>query len=183
VIVRCPDAAHTDGIRERWFVALRSRLRDGFLVLCVRLQHELTEAVFRTPVVDGAQQREVASFAVDHERSRRERDVATGPVALLPDAEAEQLQAIQLAADELQFGVRELVLGFVLLVANDVDRDSSGIPPLTGARLAKLRASPVFHTKHTCCVRSFNYLCGEEPLGVMAQAAVATLRRLWNGRS
>jgi hypothetical protein len=37
-----------------------------------------------------------------------------------------------------------------------------------------LRASPVFHTKHTCYVWSFNYLSGEEPLGVMAQAAVAT---------
>ena len=37
-----------------------------------------------------------------------------------------------------------------------------------------MRASPVFHTKHTCCVRSFNYLCGEEPLGLVAQATVAT---------
>jgi hypothetical protein len=43
-----------------------------------------------------------------------------------------------------------------------------------GAMPATTRASPLFHTKHTCYVRDSNYLSGEEPLGLMAQATVAT---------
>ena len=37
-----------------------------------------------------------------------------------------------------------------------------------------MRASPLLHTKHTCHVWYFDYLSDEEPLGLMAQAAVAT---------
>ena len=34
-----------------------------------------------------------------------------------------------------------------------------------------MRASPRLHTKHTGSVRSFDFLSGQEPLGLMAQAA------------
>src|SRR5206468_12168216 len=89
----------------------------------VRLQHELTHAVLHAPVVHGAEQSEVATFPVHCERACRERDILARAVALLPHGEAQQLETVELAADEMDFGVSELVLRFVVLIPNDVDGD------------------------------------------------------------
>src|SRR5687768_9458701 len=75
---------------------LRSRrIRRGVLVLGVRLQHELTDAVLRRRIGDRTQQREAAALTVDGIGARRERDVPAATAAAFPDGEADQLQAVE----------------------------------------------------------------------------------------
>ena len=99
--------ARRAGLSLDWLCGCSAVRPTGFRR--VRLQYELSKPVLGGTIVNGADQGEVASLSVDHERARREGDVAAPPVALLPDAEAKQFQAIELATDELQFGIRELV--------------------------------------------------------------------------
>ena len=58
-------------------------------------------------VADRTQQREAAAFTVDRVLPRGERDVAAAAGAPFPDGEADQLQAVELAAGEVQFGIGE----------------------------------------------------------------------------
>src|SRR5690606_22499876 len=66
-------------------------------------------------------QREAAALAVDGELARGERHVATVSVASLPDGEANQLEAIQLAAGEVHLGVGEFPGWDVAIVRQDAD--------------------------------------------------------------
>ena len=74
---------------------LRSGLRRGLLVLGVCLQPEIADALLRTRVRDGTQQREAATFTIDRVLARGEGDVAATTRATLPDGEADQLQSLR----------------------------------------------------------------------------------------
>src|SRR5439155_522656 len=102
--------------------------RRGFHLLrmrAVRLQHELAETVLSRWVIDSAQEREATSLTIGGELARRERDALSGAVTPCPDGEADQPQAIELAAGEMEFGVRELA-GRHVAVANDLHEDVHG---------------------------------------------------------
>src|SRR2546425_1384843 len=95
---------------------LRSGLRRGLLVLGVRLQHEIADALLRARVSDRTQQRKAATFTVDRVLASGEGDVAATTRATLPDGEADQLQAFEHAVGEMQLGIREFARGGLLVV-------------------------------------------------------------------
>src|SRR5438093_1473622 len=104
----------------------RMRLRisgDGrpFLVLGIRLQHEIANAFLRVDIGDRAQQRKGATFTVHGVLARREGDVATATAATLPDGEADQLQACELAVAEVQLGIGEFAGRVAFVVRCDLD--------------------------------------------------------------
>src|SRR5690606_28426987 len=74
----------------------------------VRLQDQIAQPVLRVRVLNSADEREVPPLAVDRERPRRERDDPPASVAPLPDGEANELEAIELAASVVDLGVGEL---------------------------------------------------------------------------
>src|SRR5690606_28677164 len=96
----------------------------------VRPQDQLAQPVLRVRVVNGADEREVPPLAMDGERPRGERDDAPAPVAPLPDGKANELEAIELAASEVDLGVGELAGGRGSIGAQDLDRGFHGVPPL-----------------------------------------------------
>ncbi len=79
-----------------------------------------------------AKQREVASIAVHDELARREGDASAGALAPSPDCKANQLESLELATDEVDLCVRELVSGLPVFVAENLDFDIHGIPPRSG---------------------------------------------------
>src|SRR2546430_7146553 len=85
----------------------RSSLRPGLLELGVGLQHEIADAFLGVRVDDWPKQCEAATVTVDDVLARREGDVATATAAPLPDGEADQLHAVELAVGEMQLGIRE----------------------------------------------------------------------------
>src|SRR6516165_8836295 len=101
---------------------LRTR-RDGvsLLVFGVRPEHEIADTVLRRLVSDGPQQREAAALTIDGVLACRERDVAAVAATPLPDAEADELQAIELAVDEVQLGIGEFAGRRAFLVWRDFD--------------------------------------------------------------
>src|SRR5581483_2030317 len=91
----------------------------------IRLQDEVPQAVLRRRITDGAEQEETAPLPVGCELARGERDVLASAVLSRPDAEPDQPQAIELAAGEVEFGVRELA-GRHVTVADDLHEDVHG---------------------------------------------------------
>src|SRR5262249_21721964 len=86
----------------------------------VRLEDEVADAVVCSVVSNGPQQCEAATLPVDGVLARREGDVASTS-APLPDGEADQLQAFELAVAEVQLGVRQLAGGLLFLVGKNLD--------------------------------------------------------------
>src|SRR5262249_13297845 len=121
--VTAPERCRWTASRNRRVRGL-SGLRDLEIlgVRAVRLEHELAQAILGRWILDRSQQREATSLTVGRELARRERDVLPGPVAPCPDGKADQPQAIELAAGEMEFGVRELA-GRHVTVANDLHED------------------------------------------------------------
>src|SRR4029453_9340133 len=78
-------------------VRLRAGTRSVRLVIRVRLEHQIANAVLRRRVGDRPQQRKAATFTVDGVLPRGERNVATGTATPLPDGEPDQLQALECA--------------------------------------------------------------------------------------
>src|SRR4029434_6242254 len=66
------------------------------------------QTVLSSRIANGAQHEEAAALTIGGELARGERDVLASAVLSRPDAEADQPQAIELAAGEVEFGVREL---------------------------------------------------------------------------
>jgi hypothetical protein len=103
---------------------LRGRCdRASLLVLGERFEHELAHAVLRVHVGDGPQQRETAALTIDGVLARRERNVAAVATASLPDAEADQLLAVEIAVDEMQLGIGEFAGRIAFVVWRDFDDD------------------------------------------------------------
>src|SRR5262245_45667035 len=101
---------------------LRTR-RDGvaLLVLRIRFEHEIAQAVLRLLISEGAQQREAAALSIDRVLARRERDVAAVAATPLPDGEPEQLQTFECAIVEMQLGIREFAARVASVVWGDLD--------------------------------------------------------------
>jgi hypothetical protein len=84
------------------------------------------------------------------ELASRERDVLAGAIPSRPDSEPDQLQAIEFAAGEVEFGVREFA-GRHVTVANDLDErihgaiSSNAIPRLRGSRCPLMLFAPSVH--------------------------------------
>src|SRR5262249_23667523 len=104
-------------------------------VRAVRLQHELAQALLRRWVVDSSQQRETTSLAIGGELTCPELDALACAVAPCPDGKADQPQAIELAAGEMEFSVRELA-GRHVAVANDLHEDVHGATSCEARHLA-----------------------------------------------
>ena len=85
----------------------------------VRLQDELAHSILCGWIVNRAQQREATALTMSSELASRERNVLAGAVPSCPDSEPDQLQAIELAAGEVEFGVREFA-GRHVTVADDL---------------------------------------------------------------
>jgi hypothetical protein len=68
---------------------------------------------------------EAAALTVDGVLARRERDVAAIAAAALPHGEPDQLQAVELAACEMQLGFREFAGRVPLVVGGDLDDDAA----------------------------------------------------------
>ena len=100
---------------------LRSGLCGRLFVLGEGLEHEFTNALLRIHVGDRAQQRETASFTVDGVRACREGDVASATGTAFPDGEADQLQAVEFAAGEMQLGIGEFADRILLVVWCELD--------------------------------------------------------------
>jgi hypothetical protein len=83
------------------------RLLDFLRVSLVRLQHEIAHTLLSRGIINRTQQREATPLTMGGELTRREGDVLACAVPTRPDAEADQLQAIELATGEVEFGVRE----------------------------------------------------------------------------
>src|SRR5262249_5328347 len=96
-------------------------LRGGLLVLRIRLEHEITDALLGMRVSDWAQQREAATLVLHDVLARREGDVPTAATAALPDAEADQLQAFEFSVGEMQLGIREFAGRVAFVVRRDLD--------------------------------------------------------------
>src|SRR5688572_15505167 len=102
------------------------RDRGLLLVLGVRLQDRLTDAILRRGVADRPQQREAAPLAVHRVRARGKRHVPAAARAALPDAEADQLQPFEDPVGEMEFRLGKLSGRVVLLVRGDFhDHDDS----------------------------------------------------------
>ena len=72
-----------------------------------RLENQLAQAVLRGDVEDRPQQREAAALAVDAVLPRRKRDVPPVSTSPFPDRKTDQLEAVERALGEVQFGVGE----------------------------------------------------------------------------
>jgi hypothetical protein len=97
-----PAAGHTaDGRRTGTGLRLRCT-RVALLLLGVRLQHEIADALLRVDVSDWSQHCEAATLTVDGVLARPEGDVAAVATASFPDVEPDRLQAVELAVDETQ---------------------------------------------------------------------------------
>src|SRR5713226_4026037 len=79
----------------------------AFLVIGVRLQNEVPDALLGRGVGDRTEKREAALLAVDGVLTCGEGHVAARTAAALPDPEANQLEAVERAAGEVQLGVCE----------------------------------------------------------------------------
>ena len=68
--------------------------------------------------------------------ARGEGHVATGAAAALPDAESDQLEAVEVAAGKVQLGVGELARGVAVVVGEDLDDEGGGHlgPPMLARR-------------------------------------------------
>jgi hypothetical protein len=84
------------------------------------VQDDVAEPVLAGGVDDRAQQREAAPLAVDGVLARRERDVAAVARATFLNAEPDQLESVQDALGEVQFGIRELA-GRIAAIVGDED--------------------------------------------------------------
>src|ERR671918_487226 len=84
----------------------RSSLLELLFVRTISLQDELPQTVLSSRIANGAQQEEAAALTIGGELARGERDVLASAVLSRPDAEADQPQAIELAAGKVEFGVR-----------------------------------------------------------------------------
>ena len=79
-------------------------LCDGRFVLAVGVEDDLSQSVLRAGVDDRPQQREAATLAVHRVLPGWKRHIAPARLAL-PDREADQLEAVEVAAGEVQLGV------------------------------------------------------------------------------
>src|SRR5262249_16920659 len=113
-----PITGHRSAQCPAILTALSRSDRFVLLVLGIRTEHKLADAVLRRDIGDGPQQREAGALTVDGILARRERDAAAGATTS-PDAEADQLQAVELAADEMQLGFGEFVGRVAFLVRLD----------------------------------------------------------------
>ena len=103
-------------------VGLRCGRGDvSLLVLRVRGEDEIADALLRVDVRDRAQQRKAAALTIDGVLARRERDVAPRATAALSDAEADQLQAVERAVGEMQLGIGEFAGRVAFVVRGDLD--------------------------------------------------------------
>ncbi len=82
-----------------------------------RPHDDVAQAVLGTWILDGAQQQEAATVTAHGVLTRRERDVLAVAVAARPYGKSDQLQAIEIAASEVDLGVCELAGGLVTVVA------------------------------------------------------------------
>src|SRR3954470_12544302 len=110
-----------------WFVMLRGGGCGLLLVLGVRIEDEIADAVLGVDIRGRPQQREAATLTIDGVLARRERDVAAIATAALPYAEADQLQAVEFAVDEMQLGIREFADGVAFVVRRDFDDDAHDV--------------------------------------------------------
>src|SRR5580765_1904169 len=95
--------------------------RDGLLRLDlgVRLQDQVTYPVLRRGIHHRPKKRETPAFAVHRVLARRERDVPAVSTSPLPDGKANQLEPVERAAREVQFGVGQLAGRVALVVHHD----------------------------------------------------------------
>src|SRR6185295_11164766 len=107
-------------VRTAWDGSGCDRLRASF-ELGVRGEDEIADALLRVDVRDRAQQRKAAALTIDGVLVRRERDVAPRATAALPDAEADQLQAVERAVGEMQLGIGEFAGRVAFVVRGDLD--------------------------------------------------------------
>src|SRR5688572_23705275 len=109
------------------------RRSDGLLRLfVVRAEHELANVVLRSGIGDGPEQCKVPPIAVHDELACREGHASAGTLATAPNCKTNQLESLELAADEVDLCVRELVSGLPVFVAENLDFDIHGIPPRSG---------------------------------------------------
>src|SRR4051812_35454816 len=114
------------------------RIRRFIVLGCVRCQDELLESRLRIRRRYPPQKRKAPPVAVDQEVARRKADVLAAPVPATPDREAHQLQAVELTANEVNLGVRQLPRRRGSNVGEDLDGRRHGLPP-SGLRSARSR--------------------------------------------
>ena len=85
----------------------------------IRLQDQIAQPVLRRRIGNRPKQRETPPFAVDRILPRRKRDVPAVAVAPLPYREADQLQTLEVAVFEVNFGFGELARRSALVVRCD----------------------------------------------------------------
>jgi hypothetical protein len=108
---------------------------DLLIVGAIRLQDELPQTVLCSGISDGAEQEETAPLPVGGELARGERDVLPRSILSRPDGESDQPQAIELAAGEVQFGIREFARRHVT-IADDLHERVHGAISLRARRRA-----------------------------------------------
>jgi hypothetical protein len=96
--------------RTRRTISVRNRLRggpDGLLRLfVVCAQQQFAHLVLCGGIADSPKQREVPSIAVHDELARREGAAVARALAPAPDGKANELQPLELAADEVDLRQR-----------------------------------------------------------------------------
>lgn len=143
--VRRPILA-TSGSRDAPRDARRPGIRrsgaDGFerrLVLAVGVEDQIAQPVLGRGVDDGPQQREAAPLAVHRVLARRERH-RPAAAAPLPDREADELQAVERAAREVQLRIRQLARRVAPVVRDEQDARTTTPPPWAGCTSAFSRS-------------------------------------------
>ncbi len=96
------------------------------------MEQQFSYAVLRSGIGDGPKECKVPAIAVHDELACREGDASAGTLATAPNCKANQLESLELAADEVDLCVRELVSGPTVFVAENLDCDIYGIPPRSG---------------------------------------------------
>jgi hypothetical protein len=104
------------GLREEWTLPPKRQKESR-----VRLENEIADAVLRRRIGNRPQQREAAPLAVHRVLPRRERDVSSVAALALPHTEANQLQALERSAGEMQLRIRQLSRRVSLLIRHDLD--------------------------------------------------------------
>src|SRR5204862_7812332 len=100
--------------------------RRALLVLLKRVEDQLPQLVLRSDVDDRTQQSEATPFAVHAVLPRGKRDISAGPsAAAFPDAESNQLEALERTVGEMQFGFGQFARRIPLVVWRNLDRHCS----------------------------------------------------------
>ncbi len=105
-------------------------------MLVVGVEDQVAQPVLGAPVEERPEEREAPPLAVHRVLAGRERDVAAVAVAPLPHREPNELQAVERALVEVQFGVGQLAGRVAPVVAADLDEHV--LPPCWRPRLSPL---------------------------------------------